>query len=152
MMDSLEEFFKICQRHSDRLSWSISYLSKYYPFSADTLEELDDTELAILDQFSTRYSKLQDLMGAKLFPAILELVKEQGDLNTFLDKVNRLEKIGAIPSADHWLLMREMRNAFSHEYPDDTELQSATINKAIILARDLLAVLVGLDDFCSRYR
>ena len=69
-----------------------------------------------------------------------------------MDKVNRLEKIGAIPSADHWLLMREMRNAFSHEYPDDTELQSATINKAIILARDLLAVLVGLDDFCSRYR
>lgn len=151
-MDSLEEIFKICQRHADRLSWSINYLSIYSPFSADTLEKLDDTELAILDQFSTRYCKLQDLMGAKLFPAVVELTKEQGDLSTFLDRVNRLEKIGAIPSAEHWLLLREMRNAFSHEYPDDTELQSATINKAIVLAQDLLAVLVGLEAFCSRYQ
>ena len=74
-------------------------------------------EIAVLDQFSTRFGKLQDAMGAKLFPAVLELTKEQGELKAFIDKLNRLEKIGAIQSADDWLLLREVRNTFSHDYP-----------------------------------
>jgi hypothetical protein len=31
-------------------------------------------------------------MGARLFPADLELAKEPGELSAFLDKLNRLEK------------------------------------------------------------
>ncbi len=57
-------------------------------------------------------------MGAKLFPAALEITKEPGDLKAFIDKLYRLEKIGAITSAEDWLLMREARNTFSHDYPD----------------------------------
>ena len=71
-------------------------------------------------------------MGAKLFPAVLELTKELGDLKASIDKLYRLEKIGAIPSADNWLLMREIRNSFSYDYPDDPEIQSSLLNKALI--------------------
>jgi len=46
----------------------------------------------VLDQFSTRFGKLQDLMGAKLFPGVLELTKEPGELKAFIDKLYRLEK------------------------------------------------------------
>ncbi|GAA3535883.1 hypothetical protein [Zobellella aerophila] len=56
-------------------------------------------------------------MGAKLLPGILELTKEQGALATFIDKLNRLEKIGALSSAEQWLELREMRNQFAHDYP-----------------------------------
>jgi len=71
------------------------------PFTAGSLNRLSDIEVAILDQFSMRFSKLQNVMGVKLFPVVLELTKEQGELEAFVDKLNRLEKIGAIPSGTY---------------------------------------------------
>lgn len=90
-------------------------------------------------------------MGAKLFPGVLELTKEPGELKAFIDKLYRLEKIGAIPSADAWLLMREIRNMFSHDYPDDPALQAGILNKAYELAAQLLDVLNGVKAFVKPY-
>ncbi|MEI7841277.1 MAG: hypothetical protein WCJ11_12335, partial [Methylococcaceae bacterium] len=136
MNQPIIEILKICERHADRLNWAMTELQPHFPLSATSLGDLTDLEIAVLDQFSTRFGKLQDAMGAKLFPAILELTKEQGELKAFIDKLNRLEKIGAIQSADDWLLLREVRNAFSHDYPDDLELQASVLNQAYQLARD----------------
>ena len=138
MTEKITEILKLCHRHADRLQWAMQQLQPHLPFTKDTLQQLSDVELAILDQFSTRFGKLQDLMGTQLFPAVLELTKEQGNLKAFIDKLYRLEKIGAIDSADDWLLMREIRNAFSHDYPDDPELQAELLNKAFELAARLL--------------
>jgi len=62
-----------------------------------------------------------------------------------------LEKIGAIDSADDWLLMREVRNAFSQDYPEDPELQAITLNKAFELAQRLLEVLESVKVFVAPY-
>ncbi len=121
------------------------------PFTGSKLTQLSNVDLAILDQFTTRFGKLQDLMGAKLFPAVLELTKEPVELKAFIDKLNHLEKLGAIPSADQWLFMREIRNAFSHDYPDDPELLAAVLNQAVELARQLTEVLVGQVDYIQPY-
>jgi len=145
------ETLKICRRHAGRLQWSMKELSSHTPFTPESLDHLTDMEVAILDQFSTRFAKLQDTMGVKLFPAVLELTKEQGELAAFVDKLNRLEKIGAIVSAADWLMLREIRNAFSHEYPDDPEIQAAILNKAFVLARELIATLTHLETFAGRY-
>lgn len=151
MSQIYRETLNICHRHADRLKWSMHELASHIPFVAKDLDRLTDIEQAIIDQFITRFSRLQDVMGAKLFPAVLELTKEPGDLTAFVDKLNRLEKIGAILSADGWLLLREMRNAFSHEYPDDPELQAATLNKAYTLASDLLNTLDQVEGFSRPY-
>jgi hypothetical protein len=151
MTETIAEIIKICDRHADRLNWAMAQLQNHVPFTGHTLTHLNDVEVAILDQFSTRYGKLQDLMGAKLFPAILEITKEPGELKAFIDKLYRLEKIGAIVSADDWLLMREARNAFSHDYPDDQELQAALLNKVYELAAQLLEVLNGVKAFVKPY-
>lgn len=142
---------EVCKRHADRLAWAMSWLRAKFPLSPNTLQDMEDTELAVLDQFSTRFSKLQDAMGAKLFPAVLELTKEQGEFPAFLDKLYRLEKMGAISSAEHWLLLREMRNEFSHDYPDDPAIQSAILNKAYNLAGDLLSALNQIESFSAKY-
>lgn len=142
---------EVCKRHAGRLAWAMNHLCASFPLSANALRDMEDTELAVLDQFSTRFSKLQDAMGAKLFPAVLELTKEQGEFSAFLDKLYRLEKIGAISSAEHWLLLREMRNEFSHDYPDDPAIQSAILNKAYHLADDLLSVLNQIEAFAAKY-
>ena len=151
MNSNYEAALGVCKRHADRLAWAMANLRSKFPLTAEGMRELDDTELAVLDQFSTRFAKLQDAMGVNLFPAVLELTKEQGSLAAFLDKLNRLEKIGAIPSADRWLLLREMRNEFAHDYPDDPAIQSAMLNKAYNLANDLLAVLGRIELFAKNY-
>ena len=151
MSQSIIEILKICDRHADRLNWAMTELQPHFPLSATSLGDLTDLEIAVLDQFSTRFGKLQDAMGAKLFPAILELTKEQGELKAFIDKLHRLEKIGAIQSADDWLLLREVRNAFSHDYPDDLELQASVLNQSYVLARDLLTVFDGVKTFVAGY-
>jgi hypothetical protein len=151
MTETVTEIIKICRRHADRLQWAMTELQVHLPFTEAKLAQLTDVELAILDQFSTRFGKLQDLMGAKLFPAVLEITKEPGDLRAFIDKLNRLEKIGAIPSVDDWLLMREIRNAFSHDYPDALDLQAEVLNKACQLVGQLLDVLKLVIDYIGPY-
>ena len=72
-------------------------------------------------------------------------------MTAIIDKFYRLEKLGAISSADDWLLMREARNSFSHDYPDDQELQAASLNMAFELATQLLEVLNGIKTFVKPY-
>ncbi|MDQ6969612.1 MAG: hypothetical protein Q9M16_03790 [Mariprofundus sp.] len=145
------EIVRLCQRHADRLQWSMKAMETHLPFTSESLNHLTDIEVAILDQFSTRFARLQDMMGMKLFPVVLELTKEPGELDVFVDKLNRLEKIGAIPSTDRWLVLREMRNIFSHEYPDDPEIQAAILNKAFKLADELIETFNALKVFSGRY-
>lgn len=150
-MNVINEIVKVCEHHANRLNWAMTQLHSHFPLSAERLENLSDIEIAVLDQFSTRFAKLQDAMGAKLFPAILELTKEQGEFKAFVDKLNQLEKIGAIRSAEDWLLLREVRNAFAHDYPDDLELQANVLSQSYLLAKNLLTTFDDSKVFIAPY-
>lgn len=141
----------ICDKHAERLSSALNHLYSKYPFTPDIIHNLDDIELAFCDQFLVRYSKLQDFMGVKLLPATLELTYEPGDLAAFIDKLNRLEKIGALPSAAEWLELREMRNQLAHEYPDDPAIQSSLLNKAYKNSQRILEILTHVKAFAVKY-
>ncbi|MDP4536893.1 hypothetical protein Q3O60_11885 [Alkalimonas collagenimarina] len=142
---------EICQTHAERLRWAMQELGKRKPFTPESLDKLSQIELAIFDQFIVRFSKLQDAMGAKLLPAILELTHEEGELDTFIDKLHRLEKIGALTSAEQWLKFREMRNQFAHDYPDDPEIQATLLSKAFDMAAMLLNELERVVVFAQKY-
>jgi hypothetical protein len=131
--------------------WAKRALQAVLPLNAERLRKLDDEQVAIIDQFVGRFAKLQDAMGSKLLPLVLELTKEQGDLEAYLDKLNRLEKIGALPSVDEWLELREMRNAFAHDYPEDSELQAAILNRAFSATDRLVEILRHVKQFATRY-
>lgn len=140
-----------CETHARRMQWAKQALHTVFPLNADRLRGLDDAQVAIVDQFVGRFAKLQDAMGAKLLPMVLEMTKEQGDLEAYLDKLNRLEKIGALPLVDEWLELRELRNAFAHDYPEDSELQAAILNRAFVAADRLLEILQHVKVFAARY-
>lgn len=142
---------QVCQTHAARLRWAKETLSPLFPLSPENLSRLSPIDLAVFDQFVVRFSKLQDAMGAKLFPAVLELTKEQGELRTFIDKLNHLEKIGALSSAEQWLTFREMRNQFAHDYPTDPTLQSGLLNQAFEMTDTLLEILQQITDFAEPY-
>ena len=140
-----------CETHAQRMLWAKNKFLDKLPLSAKGLRGLNEAEVAVLDQFISRFAKLQDGMGAKLLPELLELTKEQGELDAYLDKLNRLEKIGALPSVDEWLKLRQMRNAFAHDYPENSELQAAVLNHAFVAADRLAEILHHLKNYAKRY-
>jgi len=58
---------------------------------------------------------------------------------------------GALSSVDERLELREMRNAFAHDYPEDSELQAAILNRAFAAADRLIEILHHVRGFSVRY-
>ena len=82
---------------------------------------LTDSEIRILDQLVFRFGKLQDAIGIRLLPTLLQLLQEWQENEAFLDKLNRAEKLGLLYSVEQWQRLRELRNQITHEYPDNPE-------------------------------
>ena len=102
---------------------------------------LSDEQVRDIDQFILRFSKLQDTMGNRLFPATLYYLAEQIEDRPMIDKLNRLEKLGFIENAERWRMIRNIRNKFAHDYPDDPDKNAAQLNLAFASAMDLYAML-----------
>lgn len=81
----------------------------------------------------------------------IDLYVRPGTGDAYLDKLNRMEKIGVPPSVDEWLGMREMRQALPHDSPEDSELQVAMLNRAIAAADRFAEILHHAKVFAARY-
>jgi len=137
----LEPAIKECRLHQHRLEYALGQLHGKFPITATQWQNLDDETIADIDQLLFRYNKLQNAVGQRLFPAILMLGGEWRDDETFIDKLNRLEKIGAIPSADRWSEIRRIRNRKTHEYPDAPERNADNVNQVVDSLHDLRKTL-----------
>ena len=113
----LKEAVLLCARHIERMSFAWGKVKKYFPLDVDIYNQLSPEELSFLDQLIFRFSKLQDTMGGKLFPAILENLGEEIKGIAFIDRLSKLEEMHIIPETNDWLLLRETRNIVTHEYP-----------------------------------
>jgi len=118
-----------CERHLARLHYAAAQGKGLFPLDAEAYDTLSDSDIAILDQMLFRFDRLQDAIGQRLLPAILRAGQEWRDDETFLDKLNRLEKLGVIPSASDWVQLRDLRNHAMHECPDDPEVNAANLNR-----------------------
>lgn len=114
------------------------------PLDASRYDTLDDEEIQDFDQFILRFSKLQDVIGAQLFPALLEYLQEPYSERPMLDKLHRLEQLAYLPSIETWQTLREIRNRFMHDYPDDAERNAVSLNLATSAACDLHALLAHI--------
>ena len=94
------------------------------------MSSLKISDIAMFELFTNRFSKLQDLMGNKIFSLVLTTAGEPADEMTFIDKINKLEKLKIIDSAQEWMILRQIRNHLSHEYPDHPELTAQFLNQA----------------------
>ena len=140
-----------CEQHALRLNWAMQQLVPISPLTPESVTQLSNEQIAIVDQFIFRFAKLQDAMGAQLFPGLIELLAEPGPLPTFIDKLNRLEKIGALDSAQEWIELRETRNQIAHDYPDDPEYQAALLNLALKKAKRMITILSDMRAFSEKY-
>jgi hypothetical protein len=112
-------------------------------FSAGDLDRLDKADRRLLDQFAYRDTRLQDDMGARLMPAVLTALGEDVVALPALDRFNRLEQLGWLPSADEWMELRQVRNQFTHEHPESAEERFERFSAAVAAATRLVDLLDG---------
>ena len=121
------------------LQVSIRRTDALFPLSASALNTLDDEALERLDAFRVRYAQFQDLLANKLFRNLLRLEEEPP--GSMLDVLNAMEKRYILTSFEDWKTLRELRNTFRHDYPDEVELRAAALTQAHSLGPELCQIL-----------
>jgi hypothetical protein len=120
-----------CNKHIKRISSAYTELNKIMPLTEEAFRNLNDYDVRLLDQFIFRFSKLQDDMGQRLFPALLPSLEEDVKAMAFIDILNRIEKLGLLTSKNERLLLKKLRNDFSHEYSNDIRDNVETVNNLL---------------------
>jgi len=118
-----------CEIHLKRMHYASNKLSAIMPLDETIYKTLSDEHVEALDQYIFRFTKLQDAVGERLFRLILDLLEEPAKNQPFLDKLNRLEQLGALESKAQWLELRALRNHLTHKYEDDARNMSEAINQ-----------------------
>jgi len=86
----------------------------YEPFVYNTLQP---QQRAILDAYLKRFASLQDFLGAKIFPLLLEIAGINA--NKMSEVLSLIEKEEIIDSIENWIELREVRNELEHDYPEE---------------------------------
>ena len=113
----MNEALLLCNIHRERMSFALGKIKMHFPLNREKYLRLQPEELSFLDQLIFRFSNLQDSMGGRLFPAVLENLGEEIKEMPFIDRLIKLEELNVIPGADEWMVLRETRNLVTHEYP-----------------------------------
>lgn len=142
----LQETWQGCERHVHHLFYAISTINNFSPLNIEIYRQLSDEQIRAIDQFILRFSKLQDTMGNRLFPLILQYLGESFENRPMIDKLNRLEKLGFIQQTEQWHLLRNIRNQFAHDYPNDPDKNVTQLNVAFQAANDLYTMLTVVGD------
>jgi len=107
------------EKHFKRFFSACSKLKKSFPFDEESLE--DETTVEHLDQMTWRFVKIQDSIGRRLIPYVIEYAYDTIDGLNFRDMLNKLEKL-EILTLKEWNEFRILRNDITHIYPDDDKI------------------------------
>lgn len=129
---------EIAKIHEERLRHALERLKSVLPVT--NLKTLSQDDFAYLDVMAMRYAKLQDLMGRKIFPLLIDVMAEPLESDRFLDILAHLEKLGIVESVESWIDLRNARNFIAHEYPGDPDLLIQNIHALHTYALKLLTV------------
>lgn len=140
----LQQAQALVATHADALQDALHSLQQD-PVELNELSELSKEKRRILDQFAYRYTRMQDDMGNRLLPACLSALGEDIASMAAIDRFNRLEQLGWLPSSNDWLSLRKIRNEFAHDYPDAVEERYARLLLAIEAANQLLVIFVRMN-------
>jgi hypothetical protein len=116
--------------HINRIVDIIPKLKVLYPIDSDKLEALNSNQKDILDVLAFRFSKLQDLLGSKVFREYLQVVQYPVEDKSFLELLKELEKEGIL-DIDMWSDFRATRNSIAHDYPYNVDEKIDAINYLI---------------------
>lgn len=108
------------------------------PLTLEQFAGLDEDQALSerIEAFVSRFGRLQDTLGDKLLPRLLQLVQEKA--TSMVDNLDRAERLGWIVSADQWLVARKLRNQMVHEYIEDLNVLLDALQAGHILVADIV--------------
>ena len=139
---ALQHSLALCQGHADALQDALQDIHAL-AMNVDDYTALSKQDRRLLDQFAYRYTRLQDDIGVKLMPAVLKVLGEDAALMSAIDRFARLEQLGWLASADEWQTLRQIRNQFTHDYPDNPIERFERWQAAVHAAAQLTSVLAS---------
>lgn len=139
--------FSEAVRAATSLSASLRRTAHLFPLTGVEMLNLDEEGQERLDAFRVRYASLQDILSNKLFRSLLVLEEESA--LTMLDVLHAMEKREILDSYKTWKRLRELRNAFMHDYPDEEDLKALALTEAHATAPILLEILNRLRQYAT---
>jgi hypothetical protein len=121
----LNNYFNEAQKHIDLIAESLEVLEPKIPIA--NYENLNQLERFALNALIFRFSKLQDLIGVKIFRNYLDFSGFDVVEKSFFDILREVEKEGIV-DIDSWGELRELRNKIAHEYPEEMDEMLESIN------------------------
>lgn len=104
------------QRMQRYLAWSVHRLRKILPIQDwTTLTEEQHESLAA---FRVRFSEFQEHLGKAMRAVAIE---EEVKPEPFGAVLAFMEKLEVLDSAEHWKLIRELRNSVNHDYEENVD-------------------------------
>ena len=126
----LKSYLNEGEIHKTRILKAIKKLP--YPF-----EEKFDKYEETLDMLAFRFSKLQSLIGEKIFREYLKKNFFDVEGKSFFDILKEIEKEGIV-DIDTWNEFRKVRNFIFHEYPLEDNEKKEIINFLIEKSKKLI--------------
>ena len=117
-----------CDSHIARSRRAWGLLEAFFPLTTEKLKSASEEQIGHIDQFVYRFTKLQDAMGARLFPSLYAWNEERYEPKPFRDVLNRLEQLEILPSVRRWQFFRDLRNVLAHDYPETIDQTVMTLN------------------------
>jgi hypothetical protein len=130
----LDNYFNEAQKHIDLITESLEVLKPKFPIK--DYKSLNQLERFALNALIFRFSKLQDLIGVKIFRNYLDFNGFDISEKSFFEILREIEKEGII-DIDSWNELRKLRNMIAHEYPQEFDEVVESIN-LFIRKSDLL--------------
>ena len=139
----LTTYFKEANKHIELIEEALAFLRDKLP--VDHYESLSNVEKFALNALIFRFSKLQDLIGSKIFRHYLEFSGYDTNEKNFYDILKEIEKEGIV-DIDRWDELRKYRNQIAHEYPEAEEETIETINLFVEKSESLIAIARRIEE------
>ncbi len=109
-LEKLKAHYKSLKDYHDFII-KLGNIYEPFEFSALSLEER-----AVLEAYLKRFSSVQDYLGAKIFPLLLDV---KGIPYKKMSEVLSLMEKEEIINLEEWIEFRNVRNELEHDYPDE---------------------------------
>jgi uncharacterized protein YutE (UPF0331/DUF86 family) len=138
--ERLKTYFTEANKHSELINDSLEELQT----PIEDYDSLSKIQKFALNALIFRFSKLQDLIGAKIFRNYLEYSGYNTQGISYFDILKEIEQ-EAIVDIDTWSELRELRNKIAHEYPEELDEMLESINLFLKKSLELTKIAQKLE-------
>lgn len=133
------------KRMAEYLTWSLQQVSGFSPIK--DWAALSPEQHESLAAYRIRFSEFQEYLG-KTMRAIA--IEEETQPEPFGAVLAFMEKLDILDAAEHWKLIRELRNAVNHEYEENPERLSEFFSQLVEETPVLLGYLERMLNYCRK--